>query len=85
MNWTPGQDSNPRDLGLLPSALPLSHPELGGVGYGIRTRVSGVKVRSPRPLADNPTQDYAGQHSRNGAVCGNRTRTLCLEGSNASR
>lgn len=44
-------------LGLQPSALPLDHPEMGGVGYGIRTRVSGVKVRSPRPLADNPTQN----------------------------
>lgn len=55
--WTLGRDSNPRDLALQASALPLGHPEKGGVGYGIRTRVNGVKVRSPRPLADNPTQE----------------------------
>jgi hypothetical protein len=41
------------------AVLPLNDRAGDGVGYGIRTRVNGVKVRSPRPLADNPTQELA--------------------------
>lgn len=54
--WTPGRDLNPRVVGCNHAPC-RSATRRGGVGYGIRTRVSGVKVRSPRPLADNPTQN----------------------------
>lgn len=41
------------------AVLPLNDRADCGVGYGIRTRVVGVKVRPPNQLADNPTQKLA--------------------------
>jgi hypothetical protein len=58
-NWLGGEGSNLQPLGPKPSVLPVELPP-NGTPNGIRTRVTCVKGRRPRPLDDGGLVGAAG-------------------------